>query len=250
MKRFKDIRNKEKMKVGSDFSLSGPDVDLEMDYYDYNVHNTNTVPGSYLGMDPAYCVWIAPFAPSEWADHGPGREDNDDDIDNSFPTTEPNNIEMQVLHRKTVTSDSRSETPISEKFQKECKNRDKEKFKRHSSISTVSSSNRTIVADDMTPDDDLTIQEALLPDSPVEVQKAIVIREVNLTQSSMKISSLLEKDDLKFADEDDSDTAYNSEENGGEIVEERSLKKLIATSSDRKRQSFKTKLPQKREENC
>lgn len=236
--------------VGSDFSLSAPDVDLEMDYYDYNVHNTNTVPGSYLGMDPAYCVWIPPFAPSEWADHGPGREDNDNDIDNSCSTTEPNSIEMQVLHRKAVTNDSRSETPTSEKFQKECKNRDKEKFKRHSSLSTASSSNRTIVADDMTPDDDLTIQEALLPDLPVEVQKAVVIKEVNLMQSSMKISSLLEKDDLKFADEDDSDTAYNSEENGSEIMDGRSLKKKVVSSSDRKGQSFKTKLPQKREENC
>lgn len=36
--------------------------DLEMDYYDYNVHNTNSVPGSYIGMDPAYCLWIPPLS--------------------------------------------------------------------------------------------------------------------------------------------------------------------------------------------
>lgn len=37
-----------------------------MDYYDYNVHNTSDVPGSYIGMDPAFCVWIPPFAPKLW----------------------------------------------------------------------------------------------------------------------------------------------------------------------------------------
>lgn len=52
----------------TDSSIHGHDVsDLEMDYYDYNVHNTNSVPGSYIGMDPAYCLWIPPLS-----DHSPG----------------------------------------------------------------------------------------------------------------------------------------------------------------------------------
>ncbi|XP_050532355.1 uncharacterized protein LOC126900580 [Daktulosphaira vitifoliae] len=52
----------------TDSSIHGHDVsDLEMDYYDYNVHNTNCVPGSYIGMDPAYCLWIPPLS-----DHSPG----------------------------------------------------------------------------------------------------------------------------------------------------------------------------------
>lgn len=38
-----------------------PGQDLEMDYYDYNVGNAGAVPGSYLGMDPAYLVWIPPL---------------------------------------------------------------------------------------------------------------------------------------------------------------------------------------------
>lgn len=249
MKRVKDIRNKEKMMVGSDFSLSGPDVDLEMDYYDYNVHNTNTVPGSYLGMDPAYCVWIPPVAPSEWVDQGLNCED-DNNVDNLCLRVQPDSIEMQVLRHKTADDDLRCKTPISEKFQKECRNPDKEKFKRHSSMSTASSSNRTIMPDDMTPDDDLTIQQALLPDSPIEVQKAVVIREVNTMQPSTKISSLLYKDDLKFADEDESDTAYNSDENGEQTMDEKSLKKLVITSGDCKRLSFKTKLSRKHEKNC
>lgn len=47
--------------MGSDFSLTGQDVDLEMDYYDYNVVNAAAAPGSYLGMDPAFLVWIPPL---------------------------------------------------------------------------------------------------------------------------------------------------------------------------------------------
>lgn len=47
--------------AGSDFSLTGQDVDLEIDYYDYNVVNAGAAPGSYLGMDPAFLVWIPPL---------------------------------------------------------------------------------------------------------------------------------------------------------------------------------------------
>lgn len=32
-----------------------------MDYYDYNVINASAAPGSYLGMDPAFLVWIPPI---------------------------------------------------------------------------------------------------------------------------------------------------------------------------------------------
>lgn len=50
------------MLAGSEFSLTAPD--LEFDYYDYNVQNAE--PGSYLSMDPAFCLWIPPFAPGVW----------------------------------------------------------------------------------------------------------------------------------------------------------------------------------------
>lgn len=42
-----------------------------MDYYDYNVQNTNSVPGSYIGMDPAYCLWIPPLS-----DRSPGGHES------------------------------------------------------------------------------------------------------------------------------------------------------------------------------
>lgn len=63
-KENKEKRNRQKLlagPVGSEFSLNGQDVDLEMDYYDYNVVNAAAAPGSYLGMDPAFLVWIPPL---------------------------------------------------------------------------------------------------------------------------------------------------------------------------------------------
>lgn len=208
--------------VGSDLSLTGQDTDLEMDYYDYNVQNTSAVPGSYLGMDPAYCVWIPPFAPPEqWATNDGSEED-------SVCSSSTNDIEMKVIARRrpkmataSENDSSRSETP-SEKFQREC--REKEKFKRFSNVSTASSGNKTIVPEDedidLTPDNDLAIRDVLRPDPPIRIRKAEIVKE-------HKALLLLEKEDLKFADEDedeevveeeeDSDTAYNSEDNCSEV---------------------------------
>lgn len=38
---------------------------MELDYYDYNVANAGAAPGSYLGMDPAFLLWIPPLSMSE-----------------------------------------------------------------------------------------------------------------------------------------------------------------------------------------
>jgi hypothetical protein len=54
----------------SELSLAPADVDLEMDYYDYNVSNAGAAPGSFLGMDPQYLVWIPPFTPGQWEEQG------------------------------------------------------------------------------------------------------------------------------------------------------------------------------------
>ncbi|XP_071453385.1 uncharacterized protein gogo [Hetaerina americana] len=53
----------ERGKCTSEASLAGgaSELDLEFDYYDYNVQNAGAAPGSYLGMDPAFLVYIPPF---------------------------------------------------------------------------------------------------------------------------------------------------------------------------------------------
>lgn len=62
IKESKEKRNREKLLAGpgSEFSLANTE-DFELDYYDYNVINAGAAPGSYLGMDPAYLVWIPPL---------------------------------------------------------------------------------------------------------------------------------------------------------------------------------------------
>ncbi|KAL6255317.1 hypothetical protein P5V15_013657 [Pogonomyrmex californicus] len=66
-KETKDRRNRERLlqRPGSEFSLTNPETDMELDYYDYNVANAGAAPGSYLGMDPAFLLWIPPLSMSE-----------------------------------------------------------------------------------------------------------------------------------------------------------------------------------------
>lgn len=61
-KESKEKKNREKLleNPGSQYSLSTQE-EMEMDYYDYNVINASAAPGSYLGMDPAFLVWIPPI---------------------------------------------------------------------------------------------------------------------------------------------------------------------------------------------
>lgn len=238
---MKDIRNQERMMIGSDFSLTGHDTDLEIDYYDYNVQNTSAVPGSYLGMDPVYCVWIPPFAPGQWIDKGSDYED--DEID-SFSSANDTNQKMRISDANCEEAEYRCcETPHSEKFQKECKNKEKEIFKRLSSASTVSSGTKTLVRGDSTSEEDLTVQDALLPNTPVNIQRAYIIKDSSQTVIN---ASLLEEDDFKFADddeveEDDLDTAYNSENDGNEAKTECS--NVTTDFSSKKIHKMKLHLP-------
>ncbi|XP_038214003.1 uncharacterized protein LOC119833867 isoform X1 [Zerene cesonia] len=57
-KRSKETSNRRLLR--SDLSLTSH-PELEIDYYDYEVNNAGSVPGSYLGMDPAFLVWIPPL---------------------------------------------------------------------------------------------------------------------------------------------------------------------------------------------
>lgn len=61
-KESKEKRNRLKLMAnpGSQYSISTQE-EMEMDYYDYNVVNASAAPGSYLGMDPAFLVWIPPI---------------------------------------------------------------------------------------------------------------------------------------------------------------------------------------------
>lgn len=61
---------------------------MELDYYDYNVVNAGAAPGSYLGMDPAYCIWIPPIddlefddiKPKQFIDPGSNQESPEEEV--------------------------------------------------------------------------------------------------------------------------------------------------------------------------
>lgn len=65
-KERKERRNLRLRAPVSDLSLT---ADLELDYYDYNVKNSEAATGSYLGMDPAFLVWIPPLNENEEFNH-------------------------------------------------------------------------------------------------------------------------------------------------------------------------------------
>lgn len=107
IKESKEKRNREKLLAGpgSEFSLANPE-DFELDYYDYNVTNAGAAPGSYLGMDPAYLVWIPPIDDAtkyEGTDSGEGS-DTDQHIN-------PDYEEISTDFRSPL-SNCTAETPI------------------------------------------------------------------------------------------------------------------------------------------
>ncbi|XP_026845413.1 uncharacterized protein LOC6596040 [Drosophila persimilis] len=110
-KESKEKQNRRKLlaRPGSEFSL-GNQEELELDYYDYNVINAGAAPGSYLGMDPAYLVWIPPF--EEVAE----RDDEDKTPEPQREEAEPLYEEIQMpkyghyLSPASNTESSRSHT--------------------------------------------------------------------------------------------------------------------------------------------
>lgn len=92
---------------------------MEMDYYDYNVGNASAAPGSYLGMDPAFLVWIPPIDDSgnilsdseneeilhdhSYVDPGSNKESPEEDEAPQIPKKPP---------RKSLKSPSGDETKL------------------------------------------------------------------------------------------------------------------------------------------
>ncbi|XP_071051599.1 uncharacterized protein [Onthophagus taurus] len=116
IKENKEKKNRQKLlagPTGSEFSLAVND--LELDYYDYNVVNAGAAPGSYLGMDPAFLVWIPPLdetgeilpgdlKPKEFVDPGSNTETPEDENEiipkiRSFSISEGNKLNSPVLNK-------------------------------------------------------------------------------------------------------------------------------------------------------
>lgn len=122
IKESKEKRNRQRLLAGpgSEFSLANPE-DMEMDYYDYNVINAANVPGSYLGMDPAYLVWIPPLSDGNEECDSNEYDDSENDSDNTDEEPHYDEISPTYEHPTSTSTgggDGRgsSETDYSEPY--------------------------------------------------------------------------------------------------------------------------------------
>lgn len=109
VKESKEKRNREKLLAGpgSEFSLANQE-DLELDYYDYNVTNAGAAPGSYLGMDPAYLVWIPPMEVGIDYD-GSGSDEGSNTDEHKEPFYEKNSSDFRCPLSNSINGTAKSE---------------------------------------------------------------------------------------------------------------------------------------------
>lgn len=230
-KESKEKRNRERLLAGSEYSLTGNDTDLEMDYYDYNVSNNTAVPGSFLGMDPAFCVWIPPFAPGRWDD-----DDEDDQLIGFSDAEETELKEFAVIDNKTklvfnddmkslevttefsvatTETDSGSRTPVNSKSEYDVISEIHSCENNRQRTKTPNRNLRKTEKGNFTEDNNLKMVEKLKPDSPVKVHQAYRIKEKETKvekspSGDSEYYDLLDDEDgseIKFADDDEDDVS-------------------------------------------
>lgn len=197
---------------GSQYSLSTQE-EMEMDYYDYNVINASAAPGSYLGMDPAFLVWIPPIdesgkilsdsendadevLPRHCAiDPGSNKESPDDDEAPRIPTKPP---------RKSLKSPSSDDAkPICSGSLNPKEILSRINFLQRRAIESPSSASV----------ENLQENKALSYTKPEAKRISIIEKETSVIKSpsDSKISEYYELSDIKFADDEEEigDTTYN-----------------------------------------
>lgn len=198
---------------GSDFSIACNDVDLEMDYYDYNVVNAGAAPGSYLGMDPAFLVWIPPL--DESGEILPEREQLYEDIKPKQyidPGSNQESPEQEItLPKSRVLSISEGALKCSPIMNQKINNRI------HPLIDNKPISNECILKlnnltkhENNNPKRIVSIQLHEFPKvklgSPVRVHRE---KETRVEKVTSCLDSNIINDDIKFADDDDDDEDGN-----------------------------------------
>lgn len=211
-KENKEKRNREKLMAhpGSQYSLSTQE-EMEMDYYDYNVINASAAPGSYLGMDPAFLVWIPPID-----DSGKILSDSETDGDEILPT----HVGVDTGSNKESPEDDVPRIPL--------------KPPRKSLISPTSDEVRAITSSSLSPKEILSkinfLQRKVVerPTSEVSVNSdektsvnvkpvanraSVIEKETSVIKSPSdnKISEYYELSDIKFADDEEeaSESTYS-----------------------------------------
>uniref|UniRef100_A0A336L527 CSON003189 protein n=1 Tax=Culicoides sonorensis TaxID=179676 RepID=A0A336L527_CULSO len=194
-KESKEKKNREKLMAttGSEFSLSNPE-ELEMDYYDYNVINSAAAPGSYLGMDPAFLVWIPPI------DEG--------DVINEMERNEPHYEE--ILPRESSTDDLSCDTEKTFKVPPKPPRRSiSSSYQTNQEIKALlskSPSDKHFDDDDKKSSDESIQMSELTPrkhlKQSIEVQKETTISLLKATTDN-RIADFYGLSDIQFADDVD-----------------------------------------------
>jgi hypothetical protein len=205
-KESKEKKNREKLmeNPGSQYSLATQE-EMEMDYYDYNVVNASAAPGSYLGMDPAFLVWIPPID-----DSGKILSDSENDGDDIMPRhreidpgsnkESPEEDEAPRVPakppRKSLKSPSSDEAkPITSRSLNPKEILAKINFLHRKSIETPSSGSV----------ENLQGNKALAYVKPEEKRISVIEKETSVMKSpsDSKVSEYYELSDIKFADDEE-----------------------------------------------
>lgn len=182
---------------GSQYSLSTQE-EMEMDYYDYNVINASAAPGSYLGMDPAFLVWIPPIDESGNIlsdDEGIPQipHDNDSGSSGESPEELPK-VPAKPPRRSLISPSGDDSKPIasSSMSPKEL-------------LSRINFLNRK-VSEKPSSGSSENLENKTLPYHKPEVKRISVIEKetsVIKSPSDNKISEYYELSDIKFADDEE-----------------------------------------------
>lgn len=176
---------------------------MEMDYYDYNVVNAGAAPGSYLGMDPAYLVWIPPLddlnefediRPKQFVDPGSNQESPEEEM--SMPKIRRKSIsEITTIEKSPLENSGSQDFP---QPQKRKKSADSSKNKISPDIPKQAIAKALFVASKL---EEVQLDEfpkKLVLNSPARVHTSCE-KETEVEKSS----SFDNLDDIKFADDCD-----------------------------------------------
>lgn len=216
MKENKEKRNREKLMThpGSQYSIS-TNEEMEMDYYDYNVVNASAAPGSYLGMDPAYLVWIPPIDEtgniiSDAENDGEIVFPEHSDIDpgsNQESPDEPVKIQPVKPPRKSLLSTPTNEDP---KPLSTPPSQSTSILNPKEILSKINFLQRTSTSKQIGASNENLQQKS--PTKTVDIKRISVIEKetsVIKSPSDNRIVEYYELSDIKFADDDDMEDDTN-----------------------------------------
>jgi hypothetical protein len=189
---------------GSQYSIS-TNEEMEMDYYDYNVVNASAAPGSYLGMDPAFLVWIPPIDESghiisdletDGEEVLPAHSDIDPGSNKESPDEAPSRPPTKPPRKSLISTPTNEDPKPLTSAQSSSILNPKEILAK---INFLAKSTKPAGASN----DNLQLQS---PTKAVDVKRISVIEKetsVIKSPSDNRICEYYELSDIKFADDDD-----------------------------------------------